>query len=97
MKFRLEPANDSKHKWVGIFQDPVTKTERRVPFGSFGMSDYTINRDPLRRANYLSRHQTRENWNDPMTAGSLSRWILWGETTSLQTNVRRFKQRFGLS
>jgi hypothetical protein len=96
MKFALEPAMDRTHKWVGVFTDPITKKERRVPFGSFGMSDYTLNKDPLRRANYLARHKTRENWNDPMTAGALSRWLLWGDSTSLQTNVRRFKQRFSL-
>jgi len=31
-----------------------------------------------------------------MTAGSLSRWILWGDSTSLETNIRSFKQRFNL-
>ena len=96
MRFTLEPSVDKVHKWVGVFTDPVTKQERRVSFGAYGMSDYTLNKDPLRRANYLSRHRSRENWNDPMTAGALSRWLLWGESTSLQSNVRRFKQRFSL-
>jgi hypothetical protein len=96
MKFTLEPATDQVHKWVGVFTDPVTKDERRISFGAKGYEDYTMHRDPLRRLNYLSRHRTRENWNSPMTAGSLSRWLLWGDSTSLQTNVRRFKRRFGL-
>jgi RNA recognition motif-containing protein len=96
MKFTLEPASDNKHKWVGVFTDPVTKDERRVSFGAKGMTDYTLSGDKLRRSNYLSRHRSREDWNAPMTAGALSRWILWGDSTSLQTNVRSFKRRFGM-
>ena len=96
MRFHLEPAMDKTHKWVGVFTDPITKDEQRVPFGAKGYEDYTQHKNPLRRSNYLSRHRARENWNAPRTAGALSRWILWGDSTSLQTNVRRFKQRFSL-
>ena len=97
MKFHLEPASDKKHKWIGVFTDPVTKDEKRVPFGAYGMSDYTQHHDKLRRERYLMRHRARENWNEPMTAGSLSRWLLWGPSTSLSANVRTFKNRFNLS
>ena len=97
MKFTLEPAMDTKHKWVGVFTDPVTKDERRVSFGAKGYQDYTQHHDPLRRANYLSRHRARENWRDPMTPGALSRWLLWGDSTSLQTNVQAFRRRFHLT
>ena len=96
MRFTLEPAADKKHKWVGIFTDPITKHERRIPFGAYGMSDYTQHKDKLRRERYFLRHRTRENWNDPMSAGALSRWLLWGESTNLTTNVRSFKNRFNL-
>lgn len=87
----LVKATDSKHKWVAVFKDGT-----RTPFGSAGMSDYTIHKDKLRRANYLSRHRTRENWNDPKTAGSLSRHLLWGDSTSLDRNLASFRRRFSL-
>jgi hypothetical protein len=90
MKFEVEKANDGKHKFVGVFDD------KRIPFGAYGMSDYTQHKDKLRRERYLLRHRARENWNDPMTAGSLSRHILWGDSTSLAQNVRSFKRRFNL-
>jgi hypothetical protein len=96
MKFTLEPATDATHKWVGVFTDETTKDERRIPFGAKGMSDYTLNKNPLRRQSYLSRHRSREDWTNPMTAGGLSRWILW-ESTSIQDAVRKFKRRFSLS
>lgn len=31
-----------------------------------------------------------------MTAGSLSRWILWGDSINLETNIRSFKKKFNL-
>jgi len=91
MKFKLEKATDKVHKWVGIFDDT-----KRVPFGAYGMSDYTIHKNKLRRDRYLQRHRAREDWTNPMTAGALSKHILWGESTDLETNVRLFKKRFHL-
>jgi len=96
MKFTLEPANDGKHKWVGVFTDETTKDERRIPFGAKGYEDYTQHKNHLRKENYLQRHRTREDWNDPKTAGALSRWILW-DVPDLQDAVRRFRRRFSLS
>lgn len=87
----LEHAKDGKHKWVAVFKDGT-----RVPFGAAGMSDYTIHKDPLRRARYLARHRPGQNWNDPKTAGALARWILWGPSTSLQANLTAFKRKFSL-
>lgn len=88
----LERATDGKHKWVAVFKDGT-----RVPFGAVGYQDFTQHHDRLRRANYLSRHKSRENWNNPKTAGALSRHLLWGESTSLQTNLASFRRRFSLS
>lgn len=91
MKLNIVPATDGKHKFVAIFDDT-----KRVPFGAFGMSDYTINKNKLRRDRYLQRHRANEDWNDPMTAGALSRWILWGDSTSLDLNIKEFKRKFNL-
>ena len=88
---RLERATDGKHKWVAVFDDGT-----RTAFGAVGYQDYTQHHDPLRRANYLNRHRSSENWSNPKTAGSLSRYILWGDSTSLEANLRAFKRRFSL-
>lgn len=95
MRFHIEPATDKYHKWVGVFTDPATKEEKRVSFGAKGYEDLTIHRDRRRAKLYIARHRSNENWMDPYSKGALSRFILW-ETPDLQTNVRRFKQRFGL-
>jgi hypothetical protein len=88
----LHPATDGKHKWVAVFDDGT-----RVPFGAKGYQDYTQHGDKLRRANYLARHRTSETWTNPKTAGALSRWILWGDSTSLSANLSDFRRRFSLS
>ena len=95
MKFELEKATDSQHKWTGVFTDDDGK-ETRVSFGHKSYEDYTQHGNRFRRSMYLMRHRKNENWYDPQSRGALSRWILW-ETPNLQINVRRFKQRFNLS
>ena len=59
------------------------------------MSDFTKHRDPKRKERYLKRHQAREDWNNPLTAGALSRWILWNKET-LKASIEDFENRFKL-
>jgi len=66
-----------------------------VSFGAKGMSDYTKNKDDERKKLYLLRHEKNEDWNDPMTPGALSRWILWNKKT-LKASIEDFKKRFNL-
>jgi hypothetical protein len=80
-------------KMMAIFYDEAKKKVKTTHFGASGYEDYTGHQDLQRKQNYLARH-TNENWNDYMTAGSLSRWILWGKpslSASIDDYVRRFK------
>jgi hypothetical protein len=71
--------------------------EKTVSFGAAGMSDFTKHKDKTRRARYLKRHAGMgEDWNKPDTPGALSKWILWGPSTSFRKNVKTFKRRFKL-
>lgn len=67
-----------------------------VSFGAKRYEDYTEHHDIARRERYIKRHAARENWDDPMTAGSLSKHILWGEYTDINKNIRAFKKQFNL-
>lgn len=93
MKFHIEPATD-KHKYVGVFEKEDGHITR-IPFGARGYEDMTTHKNGLRRLKYIARHKTREDWKNPMSAGALSRWILW-ETPNLETNVKLFKDKFNL-
>lgn len=86
---------DGKHKLVAVFENRETKRKRTVHFGQYGADDFTKTKNKEQRAKYLERHgRGRENWDDPITKGSLSRHLLWGDSTSLQKNIADFKKKF---
>ena len=81
-------------KYMAIFYDDKREEMKRVHFGAKGMSDYTIHNDEERKERYLNRHRAREDWENPMTAGALSRWVLWNKP-SLKASWKDYKKRFG--
>ncbi len=70
--------------------------KKKVHFGAAGMDDYTITKDKEQRERYRKRHQKDLKTNDPMRPGYLSYYLLWGDTTSLQQNIKDYKKRFNL-
>jgi len=96
MKVVIKKSTNPKKKYMAVFYDENKKKIKTTHFGAAGMSDYTKHKDQERKKRYLSRHKKRENWNNYMSAGSLSRYILWGEPT-FRSSVNKYKQRFNLS
>lgn len=88
----LKGAGAKKFKMV--FYDTARKKIKSISFGAVGYEDFTITGDIQQKMNYISRHQARENFNDPMTAGSLSRWILW-DKTSVSASYKSYRSKFG--
>ena len=82
-------------KMMAVFYDKNKKKIKTTHFGSEGASDFTINKDIERKKRYIDRHRARENWDNPTTAGALSRWILW-EDTSKTKAITDFKKKFNL-
>jgi hypothetical protein len=68
-----------------------------VHFGQANGKTYIDEGDKVKRENYLLRHKKRENWNDPFSAGSLSRYLLWGDSTDLETNHQAFMKKFPIT
>jgi hypothetical protein len=66
-----------------------------IDFGLKGGSTYIDHGDNIKRINYIKRHKVNENWNK-INAGSLSRYILWGDSTDLNKNIQDFKRRFNI-
>jgi hypothetical protein len=81
-------------KYKMVFYDTARKKIKSISFGAVGYEDFTITGDIQQKMNYISRHQARENFNDPMTAGSLSRWILW-DKTSVSASYKSYRSKFG--
>jgi hypothetical protein len=84
-------ANDGVHKYVAVFDNP----SKVVKFGAWGYEDYTQHKDPYRKKLYLTRHRSRENWDDPFSAGALSRWILWNKLT-IEDSIKDYIKRFNM-
>jgi hypothetical protein len=92
----IRRSHKPEKKWDAVFITDQGR-EKVVPFGASGMSDFTKHKNKTRRALYLKRHSGMgESWNKPDTPGALSKWILWGPTTSFRKNVKTFKRRFRL-
>jgi len=82
-------------KYTAIFLNESTGRKKTTHFGASGMDDYTITKDKEQRSRYRQRH-AKDLKGDPTRAGYLSYYLLWGDSTSLMTNIRDFKKRFNL-
>lgn len=93
LKVTIKPSRREGKKFDAVFEgDDVHKT---ISFGAKGYDDFTKTKDEAQKDLYIKRHTARENFNDPMTAGSLSRWILWNKP-SLQESIKDFKKKFNI-
>jgi hypothetical protein len=88
----IQPSTNPKKKYMAIFENP----KKTVHFGSAGMDDYTITRDKEQRERYRTRHAKDLETKDPRRAGYLSYYLLWGDSTSLETNIKEYKRKFNL-
>jgi len=104
MDYKLLSINKSinkKKKLTAVFENKKTKKTKKVSFGSSPNKDYTIyskgdkKEAEMKKKAYIARHQVRENFNNPITAGALSRWILWNKPTVV-ASIADFKKRFKL-
>ena len=94
VKVVIKKSDKEGKKLVAVFTRENGRTKKTY-FGQAGAPDYTITKDKAQRKRYLDRHRARENWNNPESAGALSRWILWSGP-SRQDNIRSFKSKFNL-
>lgn len=89
MLIKIIPSKRPAKKYEAVFSNG-----KSVHFGLRGSNTYLDNGDKTKRENYLNRHKKNENWNDPYSAGALSAFITWGNTTNLQSNIKEFNRRF---
>ena len=85
---------------VAIFFDDNNKKIKTTHFGLKNpkIGAFPDHNNEKLKTYYLKRHNpkvTNENWNDYMTAGALSRWILWNKKT-IKESIEDFKRRFKL-
>jgi hypothetical protein len=87
----ITQSNRKDKRYLAVFDNGT-----KIHFGLKDGQTYIDHMDKDKRDAYLKRHAKNENWDDPYTAGSLSRFITWGDSTNINKNISDFKKRFNL-
>jgi hypothetical protein len=89
----LRPNKSSKYK--AVFHIGDDKIKKVVYFGGRGYRDYTMKSTPDKtRLLYIGRHK-KEDWGDPLSRGTLSRYILW-EHKDINKAIKKYRSKFNL-
>ena len=96
MKMTIQKGTAKNKKLKAIFYDDKGKKIKTTQFGDDRYSDYTIHKDKERRNKYRTRHKKDLAKGNYMSAGYLSYYLLWGDSTSLSTNIKKYKDKFKL-
>jgi hypothetical protein len=89
----IEKSKNKNKRYTAIFE--IDDKIKKISFGSSKYENYLIHRDKTRQKRYRARHK-HDNINNPLSAGALSWYILWGESTNLNENIKSFKNKFNL-
>jgi hypothetical protein len=95
----IKPSTNNDKKLMATFE--INGRQRTTHFGAKGYFDYTKyykqNKElaKQKKESYLARHKENENWNDPTSAGSLAKHILWNLPT-IEASIADYKKRFNL-
>ena len=92
---KLIKLKSGTKKFQAVFKLDSGK-EKKTSFGAKGYTDYTLSGDKKKRDAYRKRHAKDLKTNDPTRAGYLSYYLLWGDSTNLNTNLKAYKKRFNL-
>lgn len=102
MKLEKVIKSDAKgKKWTAVFcmckgqSKCCSNDKKRVHFGATGYTDYTIGATQEQRKSYRARHSSGKTAK-PDSANALSYYILWGDSTSMQKNIKDFKEKFNI-
>ena len=78
-------------KFMAVFNNGQT-----VHFGQKGSKTFIDHGDEVKRKNYLARHAT-EDYSSPYTPASLSRYLTWGDYTTLEQNHNAYMKKFNIN
>lgn len=87
------PLKTKKYKVV--VYDKNEDKKKTIHFGAKGYEDYTIHKNNERKYRYIDRHKSKEDWQDPYTAGFWALHALWNKPT-LQSSLNDIKRNFDI-
>lgn len=83
----ITPSTRKDKRFLATFKNGV-----KIHFGSNGKA-YIDHGDEIKKKNYIKRHQVNEDWTK-INPGSLSRYILWGDSKDIKTNIKTYIKNF---
>jgi hypothetical protein len=86
-------STNPKKKYKVIVTDGERK--KTIHFGQAGAEDFTIHKDEERKNRYIDRHKSRENFQDPFTAGFWALHSLWNKK-SINSSLKDIKDKFNI-
>lgn len=97
VKMIVKPSSVKGKKYTAIFYNDEGKKIKTSQFGASGYEDFTMHKDKKRREKYRARHKNNLSKTDYTSPAHLSYYLLWGNSTSLKTNISNYKKKFNLS
>ena len=93
MYFTLQPGTSTK-RYKAVFYNRNLKKIKTTQFGHIDYDNFTIHKDEKRKDLYR-RRDYRDKIDEPMSAGSLSWYLLWNKT-ALNESIQDYEHKFGI-
>ena len=95
MRAIFSKSSKDDKKMTAEFYDKDKKV-KTTHFGSANGSSFIDHKDEKKKDAWIARHKVRGNFNDPTSASSLSKHILWNKK-SVKESIADYKSKFNLS
>lgn len=86
----IRPSSRKNKRYEALFPD-----YRIIHFGLKGGNTFIDHGDKKKRENYIKRHAINEDWTK-INPASLSRFILWGDSSNIVKNFYDYKKKFNV-
>lgn len=88
--FGKSPKKDKRY--VAVFRNPTKTTH----FGQPGAETYIDGASKEVREAYKARHKSDLKTGDPLRAGFLSYYVIWGKHRTAEKNLLSYMKKFGI-
>jgi len=95
MYVQINKATREGKKYTAIFYDNEKSKIRTVHFGADNSSTYLNHKNDDIKQAWIARHKVRGDFNNYMSASSLSYHLLWNKPT-LSASYNDYLKKFGL-
>lgn len=92
----IEKGTAKNKKLKAIFYDDNGKKIKTSQFGDIRYEDYTTHKDKKRRDRYRARHRKNLEKGTYTSPSYLSFYLLWGDSSNINTNINKYKKMFKL-